>query len=76
MTGRTTIRRAVEGYDEEFRDVLLEKIMIAIGKVSIATDAPVMAIRTGETVDALVFLPDQLYRVIARSQFTHFGCAN
>ncbi|MPZ57503.1 MAG: hypothetical protein GEU91_13580 [Rhizobiales bacterium] len=54
MTTRTTIARAVEGYDAGFYQTLCHEIAEAIGQASIVVDAPLMAIRTGETADALV----------------------
>ncbi len=51
---RTTIARAIKGYDEEFCAQLSLEIATAIGNASMAVDAPIVAIRTGETIDALV----------------------
>ena len=50
---RTTYARAVAGFDPAFCDVLIEKITAAIAEASFVTDAPIMAIRTGETLEAL-----------------------
>jgi hypothetical protein len=49
---RTTYGRAV-GYDEDFRQYLVGEIITAIAKASMVTDANIMAIRTGETLEAL-----------------------
>ena len=46
-------RRACAGYDPAFRHHLRDVIFAAIAEESIIPDAKVMAIRTGETMDAL-----------------------
>jgi hypothetical protein len=51
---RTSYERAVRGFDSEFKDALVAEITAAIGLASIVKDAPVMAIRTGETIEALI----------------------
>jgi hypothetical protein len=50
---RTTWARAQAGYDDEFKRHLIAEIVNAIAKASLVTDANVMAIRTGETTEAL-----------------------
>jgi len=52
-TARTTYGRAVAGYDEKFRQHLVGEIFSAIARASIVTDTNVMAIRTGQTIEAL-----------------------
>jgi hypothetical protein len=49
---RTSYARTTS-YDEKFRDELTEQIVTVIGESSLVTDANVMAIRIGETADAL-----------------------
>jgi hypothetical protein len=51
---RTSFARAAAGYDDEFRKRLADAIAIAIAETSLVTDANVIAIRTGETADALI----------------------
>ena len=51
---RTTYERATAGFDPEFRDALVAAITDVIAKASIVTDQPIMALRTGETTDALI----------------------
>jgi hypothetical protein len=54
---RTTYERAFREYDKEFERELVSEIVNAIAKASICTDdtAPkIMALRTGETVEALI----------------------
>jgi hypothetical protein len=51
---RTTYERAVREYDEEFKRELIAEIITAIAKASIVTDANVMALRVGETLEALI----------------------
>ena len=51
---RTTWSRATAGYDEDFQRELIGEIITAIAKASIVTDANVMALRTGETLEALI----------------------
>jgi hypothetical protein len=53
-TARTTYERAVREYDDEFKRHLIEEIITAVAKASIVTDCNVMALRTGETVEALI----------------------
>jgi|SRR6516225_2969583 hypothetical protein len=50
---RTTYERATREYDEDFKRSLAGEIIVAICKASMVTDANVMAIRVGETLDAL-----------------------
>jgi len=51
----TTYARATRENDEEFKRALISEIIAAIAKVSICSDEPkIMAIRTGETVEALL----------------------
>jgi len=49
---RTTYARATASYDD-FRHHLIEEIFNAIGKASMVTDANLMVLRTGETLEAL-----------------------
>jgi hypothetical protein len=51
---RTTWARASRDYDEAFKHAPISEIVNAIAKASIVTDANVMAIRTGETTEALI----------------------
>jgi hypothetical protein len=55
-TTRTTYERAVREYDEEFKRALISEIIDAVAKASLVTDPElrVMAIRTGETCEALI----------------------
>jgi len=55
---RTTYERATREYDEEFTRALVSEILTAICKASMVTDPElrVMALRTGETVEALTTL--------------------
>ena len=53
----TTYARATREYDEEFKRALISEIIAAIARVSICGDdtkPKIMAIRTGETVEALL----------------------
>jgi hypothetical protein len=52
---RTTYERATREYDEDFKRALIAEIITAICKASMCSDAElrVMALRTGETVEAL-----------------------
>jgi hypothetical protein len=50
---RTDYARAAAGFDPEFRDALRDAIITKIAELSVVRDAPVMAIRTGETLEAL-----------------------
>jgi hypothetical protein len=52
-TSRTSYARAVRGFDPQFRDALVREITTAIATASLLEDAPICAIRTGETLDAL-----------------------
>lgn len=52
-TGRTTYEKATCGYDSDFERALAAAITTAIAEASRVTDAPVMALRTGETIAAL-----------------------
>ena len=49
---RTTWARATCEYDEDFKRDLIAEIVNAITKASLCTDANVMAIRIGETLEA------------------------
>jgi hypothetical protein len=51
-----TFARALAGYDEQFKERMLEAITHAIGMESmiVEDDVRVMMLRTGETVDALI----------------------
>jgi len=52
---RTTLERALAGYDERFYEALCVVIADAIAQASLTIDPqPTIAIRTGETADALV----------------------
>jgi hypothetical protein len=51
---RTTYERAARGFDEQFKDALVAEITDAIAKASLVTDANIMALRTGETIEALI----------------------
>jgi hypothetical protein len=44
---------AAPEYDPVFQDALVREIAQAIAKASLVTDAPIMAIRTAETIEAL-----------------------
>jgi hypothetical protein len=50
----TTYANAAAGFDPDFRDALVPVITEAIAKASICSDANIMAIRTGETIEALI----------------------
>jgi hypothetical protein len=52
-TARTTYERAVREYDEDFKRTLVSEIVNAVAKASMVTDANVMALRVGETLEAL-----------------------
>jgi len=49
----SSYKHALAGYDEAFRQRLAETILNAIATNSIVDDAPVMCVRTRETLDAL-----------------------
>ena len=53
---RTSYAQAVREYDEDFKRALITEIVTAITKASMVTDPElrVMAIRTGETCEALL----------------------
>jgi hypothetical protein len=53
---RTTYAQAVREYDEDFKRALITEIVNAIARASLVTDPDlrVMAIRTGETCEALL----------------------
>src|SRR5215813_6241842 len=51
---RTTYERATRDYDEEFKRALISEIINAIAKASMVTDANIMALRVGETCEALI----------------------
>jgi hypothetical protein len=53
-TAQTNYARAVAGFDEQFRDALMAEIIGTVAECSVITDAPLLAIRTGETADALL----------------------
>jgi hypothetical protein len=68
VSPRTTYARATASYDDDFRRRLIEEIITAIAKASLVTDANVMAIRTGEMIEALTSC------LIATASLTpHFG---
>lgn len=50
----TAYARAVAGYDVDFERHLAEAITTAIAKASLADDANVLMLRTGETTSALL----------------------
>ena len=50
----TDYATAAREYDPAFKDALIKEISTAIAKASLVTDAPIMAIRTGETIEALI----------------------
>ena len=54
VDSRATYERATAGFDPEFRDALVAEITDVIARASIVTDQPIMALRTGETTDALI----------------------
>lgn len=51
---RTTLEHASRGHDEQFSLALTNEIITAILNASIVTDAPVAALRTAETAEALI----------------------
>jgi hypothetical protein len=53
---RTTYATAARGYDEKFRDDLAKPIITCIANTSVVSDANVVALRIGETMDALVLV--------------------
>jgi hypothetical protein len=66
---QTDYARAAAGFDEQFRDALMAEIIGTVAECSVLTDAPLPAIRTGETADALVragAFPPQLIKLTAR----------
>lgn len=69
---RFTYGRAVAGYDEQFVETLRTAISTTIAETSFVSDAPVMAVRSSETIDALVDVLAQLIAVsdLARSPTT------
>jgi hypothetical protein len=50
----TTYARAVAAYDPEFERTLTDAIITTIAETSVVNDANVMAIRTGESISALM----------------------
>jgi hypothetical protein len=54
--GRTTFARAISGYDETFQQALAGAIVAATAKTSRFTDIPGIALRVGETAEALVMV--------------------
>jgi hypothetical protein len=52
-----SFERAVQSYDPEHRERVVAAIMSAIARASLLDDAKVMALRTGETTDALISVP-------------------
>jgi hypothetical protein len=70
--GRTTFERAFAGFDPQFADTLQTAIITAVAEASIVSDARVMAVRTSETIEALVVVLAQVIAVsdIARSPTT------
>src|SRR5262245_53282911 len=68
VSPRTTSAHATASYDDDFRRRLIEEIITAIAKASLVTDANVMAIKTGEMIEALTSC------LIATASLTpHFG---
>jgi hypothetical protein len=67
VSPRTTYARATASYDDDFRRRLIEEAITAIAKASLVTDANVMAIRTGEMIEALTSC------LIATASLTSFG---
>jgi hypothetical protein len=51
---RTDYATAAQGFDPAFRDALTREIALAIATASLVKDIPVMAVRTGETTEALI----------------------
>src|SRR5262245_5594653 len=51
---RTYARATAAGYDSDFERALVSAITEAIGRASMAADAPALVIRTGETLSALM----------------------
>ena len=68
VSPRTTYARATALYDDDFRRRLIEEIITAIAKASLVTDANVMAIRTGEMIEALTSC-----LIATASLIPHFG---
>jgi hypothetical protein len=66
---RFTFDRAVAGFDPQFAETLQGTIITAIAKASIVSDVPVMAVRTSETIDALLVVLAQVIAIsdLARS---------
>ena len=66
---RFTYKRAVAGYDDRFADALRTVIATAIAEASLVSDAHVMALRTSETIEALVAVLAEVIAVsdLARS---------
>jgi hypothetical protein len=62
---RTSYATAARGYDQQFRDKLIEEIVSTIAGASKLIDANIVAIRVGETADALAFC---LISVMAMSE--------
>jgi low affinity Fe/Cu permease len=61
--------RAFAGFDPQFAEALQGAIITAIGEASIVSDARVMAIRTSETIEALLVVLAQVIAIsdLARS---------
>jgi hypothetical protein len=49
----TSYARAIRGFDAEFCDVLRDKIFTTIAEASLLSDVNAIALRTGETLEAL-----------------------
>ena len=54
MSDRTAYARAIAGYDRDFERMLVQSITKTIATKSQVADAPIIALRTGETIGALV----------------------
>ena len=54
LSARTDYATATAGFDEKFKDALVVQLVDAIGYASIIKDGNVMAVRTAETIEALI----------------------
>lgn len=74
MTGdpRFTYGRAISGFDAEFAEAVQGAIITAIAEASVVGDASVMAIRTSESIAALIVVLAQAIAIsdLARSPMT------
>jgi glyoxylase-like metal-dependent hydrolase (beta-lactamase superfamily II) len=69
--GSTTFARAISGYDQAFQQTLADAIIMAIANTSRLSDTPVIALRIGETAEALIMV---LEAILASSpHFDHPG---